>query len=63
MATFPTDLQQPKTDRPLIAIGVVVAVLLMVLLALPFLTRHKASRRHTISSSTTSGTAAPAITR
>jgi hypothetical protein len=63
MATFPPDLHQPKTDRPLLAIGVVVAVLLMVLLALPFLTRHQTSRRHTISSSTTSGTPAPAITR
>lgn len=63
MATFSPDLQPTKSDRPLLAIGVVVAVLLMALLALPFLTRHNASRRHTISSSTTPSTAAQAITR
>ena len=50
MATFPPSLHPSKRDRSLITIGVVVAVLLVGLLALPFLARtQNGSRRHTMS--------------
>jgi hypothetical protein len=51
MSTFPSDLQEPKREHPLITLGVVMAVLLTALLALPFLTRMRqhSPQRHAVS--------------
>ena len=62
MATFPSELQPRKRDHQLITVGVVVAILLGALLALPFLTRTR-SHRQTISSVHATSTGAPAISR
>jgi len=51
MATFPPDLQRPKRDNSLITVGVVVAVLIAMLIALPFVAHARHGSRQTISSS------------
>lgn len=62
MATFPPDLQPPKRDYSLITVGVLVAVLIATLVALPFVAHARHASRQTISSSTPGGTS-PGATR
>ena len=62
MATFPPDLQRPKRDYSLITIGVVVAVLIATLVALPFVAHARHASRQTISSSI-AGSVPPGATR
>lgn len=62
MGTFPPELERPKRDHSLITVGVVVALLIAMLVALPFVAHARHGSRQTISSSTPAG-AGPAITR
>ena len=62
MTTFQPELEPPKRDHQFITVGVVVAILLVALLALPFLTRSR-SHRQTISSVHTTSNTARAISR
>lgn len=62
MATVPQDNQNAHRDRPLVAIGIIMAILLATLVALPFLARirHHSSRQAI--STTVPGTSIPAST-
>jgi hypothetical protein len=62
MGTFPPELQRPKRDNSLIIVGVVVAVLIAMLVALPFVAHARHGLRQTISSSTPAG-AGQTVTR
>jgi hypothetical protein len=59
---LPPEPQRPNGDRSLITIGVVVALLIATLVALPFVARARHASRQTISSSMP-GSAAPGATR
>jgi len=59
---LPPEPQYPKRDHSLITIGVVVAVLIATLVALPFVTHARHGSRQTISSAMPGG-AAPGATR
>jgi hypothetical protein len=58
MGTFPPELQRPKRDNSLITVGLVVAVLIAMLVALPFVGHARHASRQAISSSPPDGTPA-----
>jgi hypothetical protein len=59
---LPPEPQRPKRDHSLLIIGVVVAVLIATLVALPFVANARHASRQT-SSSSMPGSAAPGATR
>ena len=57
MATTSHDIDEPKRDHPMMVTGIIMAVLLVALLALPFVSRLRHHQAKAISVSPSSGVA------